>query len=124
MVVAFANNQAMTAKQGTVSVIYTDPMALNGNDRAAANLGVHYIWGQTAGSSIAYDAEVSNDGVNWVPVSAFTDTTTAPTGITPRQVVATVNGAFIRFKFSLTAGGSSGELAGVAFDLHVKLDHA
>jgi hypothetical protein len=124
MVIAFANNQAMTAIQGTDSVIYTDPVPLNGNDRATAFLNVHYIWASVTSSNIRYDGEVSADGVNWVAIGTFTDNTSTTTGTTPRRIVGTLSGAaFLRFKFTLSTTGASG-LGGVGFDLHVEIDHA
>jgi len=123
MVIAFANNQAMTAIHGTASVITTDPVPLNGNDRASAMFNVHYIFGQGGATlNIAYQGQVSNDGVNWVNVTALTDNTGAVTA-TPRQIIAAVNGAYLRFVYTFTVTGSTGQVGGAAFDLHVKLDH-
>jgi hypothetical protein len=123
MVIAFANNQPMTAIEGTDSIIYTDPVPLNGMDRATAFLNVHYIWDTVTSSTITYVGEVSADGVHWYPVSAFTDNASAPTSA-PQRVVGTLAGAaFLRFKFTLNTTGASG-LGGVCFDLHVELDHA
>jgi hypothetical protein len=122
-VVAFANNQVMSAIDGTAMVITTDPVPLNGNDRAAAMLNVHSIFAQSPATNvIAYQGQVSNDGVNWVNVTALTDNTNAVTA-TPRLIVATVNGAYIRFQMTFTVDGDPDDMGSVAFDLHVKLDH-
>ena len=123
MVIAFANNQPMTAIFGTTSVITTDPVPLGHNDRASAMLNTHYVFTQGGTATLSYQAQVSNDGTNWVDVTALTESVTTAT-TTPEQVVAAVNGAYLRFKFSLTiAAGSAGDIAGVGFDLHVNLDH-
>lgn len=125
MVTVFADNQSMTAKSGTPSVIYTDPVALGNADRAIPFFMVHalWAWGGGAAATLAYQGQVSNDGVNWVDATGCDDDTTTPT--TTPQVLSPppgVFGAFIRFKFTLTV--DSGDLAGATFDLHVKLDHA
>lgn len=122
MVIAFANNQSLTAVEGNPSTITTDPVPLGNNDRATAMLNVHSLWESNGGgSSLSYQAQVSNDGVNWVNVTALTDTATGVTS-TPRQKTEEVNGAYIRFRFTHTIT-TAGETGGVCFDLHVKLDH-
>ncbi len=127
MVVAFANNQVMVAVNDGVATISTDPVPLGGNDRAAAIFNVRYVQRPGGGgvtATIAYQAQVSNDGVEWVNVATLTDSATDVTN-PARQVVAAVNGAYLRFlyTFSLT-GASAGQMAGTCFDLHVNLDHA
>jgi len=123
MVIAFANNQAMTGVQGSTNTISTDPVPLNGNDRVSAMLNVHYLFVQGGTGTVSYQGQVSNDGVNWVDVATLTDNATAATA-TPQQKVISVNGAFLRFEFSYAiTGGGAGDMGGVAFDLHVKLDH-
>jgi hypothetical protein len=123
MLVAFANNQAMTAIDGTPSVITTDPVPLSGNDRASAMLGIHYIFGQGGATiSLAYKAQLSNDGTNWVDSSTLTDTYGAVT-TAPRQKVAAINAAYIRFVYTFTVTGAPDDVGGVCFDLHVNLDH-
>lgn len=119
MVIAFANNQVIAANMGTTSTIYTDPVPLNNNDRATCHLFVEYIF-NAAGSGVAYQAQVSNDGVNWADASGITDNSTIVTN-TPKPIVGAVNGAFLRFKLMFTAGGGIGMCN---FDLHVMLDHA
>ena len=117
MVIAFANNQVIAANSGT-STIYTDPVPLNDNDRATCHLMVEYIF-NASGSGVVYQAQVSNDGVNWVDASGVTDNSTTVTS-TPEAIVGTVNGAFLRFKITFTASG----IGMCNFDLHVMLDHA
>ncbi len=123
-VVVFANNQTLVTVQGTPTNIFTDPVSLNGNDRLSAMLDVHSIvkGGAVANGTLAYVAQVSNDGgQNYVDSTTVLDNTTA-TGV--RQIVGTVNGALLRFKFSFTAsGGAAGDFAGCCFDLHVNMDH-
>ena len=121
-VIAFANNQALSSKDGADTTITTDPVPLNGYDRATAHLLVESIFNPLAGAGngISYQGQVSNDGVNWLNVTALTDYATATTA-TPKAITAAVNGAFLRFSYTLKAATSS--VAGVTFDLHVLLDH-
>ena len=123
MLIAFANNQTLVAIGSTAVVVFTDPVPLDGNDRASAIWNIHAI-GQTAGSAaLTYLAQVSNDGgQNWMDASAVTDTASTA-GV--RQDVGAVNGALLRFKYTLhnaTAVGT--EVSFATFDLHVNLDHA
>jgi hypothetical protein len=118
MVIAFANNQVMVSPDTVTNTIYTDPVPLNGNDRATAHLFVEYIFNSTA-PGVKYQRQVSNDGVNWVDVASLVDFT-APVTTVPRAVVASVNGAFLRFKLTFLGDGGVGA---VNFDLHVMLDH-
>src|SRR5689334_23211768 len=123
MVIAFANNQTLVAIQTTATVVYTDPVPLNGNDRASCISDLHHLYATAGTPRLKYQGQVSNDGgVNWVDISSCTDTLTAA-GV--RKIVATVNGALLRFAFTLdwSAGGGATDTAGCCFDLHVNLDH-
>ena len=54
---AFANNQELTCIAGTTSEITTDPVNLNGYDRASVKLNVHSIWALGGGvTTVAYQA--------------------------------------------------------------------
>jgi len=117
--VAFANNQVIVAPSADTSTIYTDPVALGSNDRGAAVLMVHYMYGGTSSTTLTYTAQVSNDGVEWVD-SLLTDNVSAA-GATPKQKVADLNGAFVRFKIEYAI--DAGAPGGVCFDLPVNLDH-
>ena len=122
MVTAFANNQAMTAITGTASEITTDPYNLGGDDRATVMWNIHYVWALGGGATtLAWKAQVSNDGVYWVDQASLADTATAATGATPKKTTGAVNGEFIRFVITLSNAG--GTLGGANFDLHVKFDH-
>jgi len=125
MVIAFFNNQTMVATPAAPCVIFTDPVALNGNDRAACMSNVHNIFVTGAGAiRLVYVGQVSNDGgANFTDVTLCADTLTAA-GV--RRVVATTVGALLRFKATLewSAGGAAGDIASCCFDLHVNLDHA
>ena len=123
MVTVVANKLAMTAKYGSPSTIYTDPIDLGENDRGTAMMNVHYLWlyGTAAAATIQYTAQVSNDGLYWVDATGLTKSESAPTGATPSTDTGEVNGQFIRFKIVLTV--TAGDLAGTAIDLHVKFDH-
>jgi hypothetical protein len=117
MVIAFANNQVIAAASGTTSTIYTDPVPLDGNDRATAHLYIEYLF--NAGAGVTYQGQVSNDGVNWLDVSSLTDTQS--TAQTVYAKMAACNGAFLRFKLSYSAAGATGACC---LDLHVVLDKA
>ena len=122
MLIAFANNQTMVAQNPTASTIITDPVPLNSDDRATAHLFVESIFNPLAGAGngISYQGQVSNDGSNWVDVTALTDSTDAVTTPAPKAKVVTVNGAFLRFTFTFKA--SAGNIGGCMFDLHVLTD--
>jgi hypothetical protein len=117
MVIAFANNQVIAAASGTTSTIYTDPVPLDGNDRVAVHLYIEYLF--NAGSGVSYQGQSSNDGVNWVDVTSFTDTQSTAGTVYPKM--SAVNAAFLRFKLSYNAAGGIG--AG-CFDLHGVIDKA
>jgi hypothetical protein len=123
MVIAFATNQAMTAIHGTPSIISTDPVPLNGADRVSVVLNVHYLW-KAAGAAavVAYQGEVSMNGSDWIPVTALTENLNAA-GIQQLKDIA-VYGAFIRFFFTLTVTGSTGDLGGTCFDVQALVDKA
>jgi len=123
-VVVFANNQTLVAVQGTVINVFTDWVPMGVNDRASAILTVHSLVKSNASTTVtlAYLAQVSNDGgQNPADEPGLTDSVTA-TGT--ERIVGAVNGALVRFKYTLTvAGGSTGDVGAVCFDLHVYLDH-
>ena len=125
MVVVFANNQTLVTVQGSPTTVYTDPVTLGNNDRLSAILNVHSIvkGGLLTTVTLDYVAQVSNDGgQTYINSTSVTDSVTA-TGAA--QKVGTVNGALVRFKYTLTAtGGTNGDFAGCCFDLHVNFDHA
>ena len=124
MQVAFANNTVMVTMEGVASIISTDPISLGPYDRASAMFSVEYLHVPAGTGTISYQAQVSNDGVRWTNVTALTDLSTTPT-TTPLQIIAAINGVYLRFVFTFQLGGASaGDLAAVSFDLHVNLDHA
>jgi len=119
MLIAFANNQSMAALNPTPSVICTDPVALNGDDRVAVHLFCESIFNPLAASGLTYLGQVSNDGTNWVDIATLTDFADAVTTVPKAKVIA-VNGAFLRFRFTFSA--SAGNIGGCTFDLHVLTD--
>lgn len=124
MVIAFANNQTLVAVQGTPTIVFTDWVPMGGNDRASCQSTIHSIAKSNASTTVTlvYLAQVSNDGgQSFTDESGVTDTlTTAAT----ERVVGAVNGVLVRFKYTLTvAGGSTGDMGAVCFDLHVNFDH-
>lgn len=121
MIVAFANNQTLVTDDSKgVVTIYTDPVPMNGNDRASAICNVHYLFGGTS-RELAWYGEMSNDGIEYAAVSGLQQTAIITEAVqTP--VSATVAGGFIRFRYEFEITGGSGTGA-VCFDLHVRLDH-
>lgn len=117
MVIAFANNQVIAAASGTTSTIYTDPVPLDGNDRVTVHLYPEYMF--NAGTGVTYQGQASNDGVNWIDVTNFTDSTTTAGSVVARM--SAVNAAFLRFKLSYNAAGGIGVCC---FDLHGVIDKA
>ena len=123
-VIPFANNQLMgVVLGGGDSVITTDPVPLRGSDRATVTFNVHYMLYPLGLPVFSYQGQVSNDGVNWVDVTALTETASGATDPVLMKV-GTVNGAFLRFSITLSPSGSAGDISAVCFDLHVRLDHA
>jgi hypothetical protein len=123
MVVVFANNQTLVAAQGGALTVFTDPVPLNNNDRLSVMWNIHHIFKSGTGTTTAtYTAQLSNDGgQNWVDSAAVLDSETAA-GV--YQIVGEVNAALLRFKFGLNvSGGSTGDVGGCCFDLHVNMDH-
>lgn len=125
MLIAFANNQTMDADGAagaTASVITTDPVALNGNDRVSMILNAHYFFGAggAGGRSFSVQPQVSNDGVTFLPTGAAI-TITAASG-TPLQTVRTINGAYLRMEYTLLTIPVVAN-AHICFDHHVNLDH-
>lgn len=118
MIVAFANNQVILCEGGGATVeVTTDPVPMGENNRGAAILTVHYIFGATS-PTLAYVTQVSNDGTTWV-AQGPDDAGINAAGTRP-IVVDSINGAFTRVKYTFSASGSG--TAAVCFDLHVNLD--
>jgi hypothetical protein len=120
MMVVFANNQVIVADAAAApSVsITTDPVALNGFDRATMVAVINAMFGGTA-CNLMVQGQTSNDGVTFIndgPVAIYNLATD-----TPNRVTADVNGAFFRFvfTFSILAGAGMGA---VIFDCHCKID--
>ena len=123
-VVVVAKNQAMTGVQNVTNEMPSEPIALHGDDRASVIFKVHYLWTQAGNAAAFWRGQVSNDGVNWLDVSGFTDAATSAAA-TPLLKVSAVNGAWLRFILGFNVAlGVAQETGGTAFDLHVKLDHA
>jgi len=124
MVIVFANNQHMSAdgSTGATSSIFTDPVPLNGNDRATLVLNAHYFFGGggAANRTFSVITQVSNDGVVFVNVGA--PVTITATSDTPKPDTRSVNGAYLRYNYQLT-GQNGAPNAEICFDLHVNLDH-
>jgi len=114
MIVSFADNLVMVCDTST-SVITTDPVAMDGNDRLAGVLNVHYIFGTNGLLSIQLQG--SNDGTTWIDLGApETEGAAEASGI--GQVTAAY--AFVRYEFTFSAA----DVGGICFDLHSRLDHA
>jgi hypothetical protein len=115
-VIAFADNQVIVAADGGTTTIYTDPVPLGDDDRGTAQFQVEYIF-NSATPHLVYLAQVSLDGTNWVDTALTDDASAAGVSALTEEL----HGAFVRFKFSLTAASSV--VAAACFDLHVLLDH-
>jgi hypothetical protein len=125
MLIVFANNQAMAAdgaSGGAPSVITTDPVAMNGNDRVSMILNAHYFFGAggAVNRSFSVQPQVSNDGVTFLSDGAAI--TINETSDTPLQTVRTINGAYLRMQYTLTATPVVAN-AHICFDHHVNMDH-
>lgn len=122
MMVVFANCQAMTTQAPSISTVTTDPVALGNVDRATCEFQAHYLWEQAGPTTVSYQIQTSNDGVNFVNVGGASASLNA-SGIRT-DTFSGVIGAFARVAFTFNNSGPGGTLAGVAFDLHVNLDHS
>jgi len=121
MMVVFANNQVIVADAAAAPsvTITTDPVALNGFDRATAVTVINSMFGGTV-RNLMIQGQTSNDGVTFLndgPAKMYN-----LAADTPDRVTADVNGGHFRFMFtfSITAGAGTGA---VIFDVHCKLDH-
>jgi hypothetical protein len=106
--------------------ILSDPIEMGRFDRVNVMWTVHYLWAFGGGGPTAearYAAGMSNDGVHWTPVIGLIDSTTSPTGSTPRQLVVLVPAAFVRFRMNVIPTGTA-VLGGASHDLLARLDHA
>jgi len=117
MVTVFANNQVIVSDQTTQNVIETDPVPMRGSDRVSGILNIHYAF--TALGAFTLDAYVegSNDGQNWVPVTAVSPTAVGLEPLVPSDCVH----AFVRMKFEFLASSSNGPNA-ICFSFHGILD--
>jgi hypothetical protein len=121
--IVVAKNQAMTSIQNVTNEVPSEPIPMNGDDRASVIFKVHYLWTQSVNAAAGWHGQVSNDGVNWLNVAGFSDSATS-VAATPLLKVGAVNGAWLRFILEFNvAPGVAQETGGTAFDLHVKLDH-
>jgi hypothetical protein len=84
------------------------------SDRLTCHLNVDAIFNGT----IAYQCQVSNDGVNFA--NAGPSDNASATGLKVASPVTTT-AAYIRFAFTFT---SSAGISAAMFDLHVLMDHA
>lgn len=126
LVVVAKNQEVVQDATALAGPVFSDPIPMNGFDRVDVMWTVHYLWAFGGGGPTAmarYAAGMSNDRVNWTPVPGLTDSTTASTGSTPRQLVVLVPAAFVRFRMNVIPGGTA-VLGGTVMDLHARLDHA
>lgn len=120
MTTVFANNQLIVAAAPTSSVITTDPVPLNGNDRIWPVLNVHYIFGGTT-RAIEFQAQGSNNGVDWVNVGPMGSANAV--GVSEANAIASsIYAAFIRYQYTLVSTGSGTVVA--CFDHNVSIDKA
>src|SRR5690242_17789297 len=119
-VVVFASNLTLSHLAGSIAKIQTDPVPLNGYDRASSIGIVHsMVSASGAGGFLDCYAQVSNRRGGPF-VNAGVDNHFVGPGVD--SVVGNVAGAFLRFEFQFAAGGVPGDFGACCFDLHVNLD--
>ena len=96
----------LVASESDNADLYSEPIALQGNDKLALTPIVHYVNGPNT-PSLSYTTEVSNDGVNWQSQGPSDTIATPSTGV-QTQKSDTVYGQFFRVSvtYSVTGGGS------------------
>lgn len=120
------NQDVVRGATALVGPVFSDPILMSGFDRVNMMWIVHYLWAFGGGGPTAmarYAAGMSNDRVNWTPVPGLTDSTTAPTGSTPRQLVVLVLAAYVRFRMNVLPTGTA-VLGRTAMDVCVGLASA
>jgi hypothetical protein len=123
-IVVFANNQCMVAdgSTGNASEITTDPVPLNGLDRAALILTAHYFFGgggSGGGRNFQVFTQVSNDGTNFLDLGAAVQITAVSD--TPVRDTRACNAGYLRYRFVLNPVAAQPDCH-ICFDLHVNLD--
>lgn len=111
-----ATNQSLVAAPGTTSEITTDPVRLDGKDRASAIPLVHSLVGPGT-PEFSYFTQVSNDGTAWVdqgPSDILAGAGAGPIEVGP------LNGAYFRVVFRLEADAGSTP-SSVVFDLSLNV---
>jgi hypothetical protein len=119
MITVFASNQPMAAPAGGApSVITTDPVPMNGNDRVSGIVTTHYVFGPTT-PTLTITVEGSNDGTAWVDFTPGGWPEPAAAG-SQELAAAEAIFAFVRMRFSFTDTGSGN--AFICFDVHAVVD--
>ena len=115
-IVAFANNQALSAKDAEPSVIWTDPHPVGDANYIQVAFNVPVLFSEAGNPTLSYQMQGSNDGQSWFDISSFTDSTGGPL-TDPKPKGGDVTCAFVRVEISLSADAGNGITSG-NFDLH------
>ena len=122
-VTKFVDNLTLVTQNGNTAAITTDPYPMGGMNYGHAIENIEVL-DQTGGGSAKVDleAQISNDGVEYMALSALSLLANGLTGLA--EASGNVTAAYIRFKISLYIdGGSAGDLAWTTLDLHVNFTH-
>ena len=115
MLVVFADNQVLTAPNGTSVTVTTDPVALGENHVMTAVTNVHDIFGVTPGQpGLGWYTEVSMDGQTWV-AQGIADGPITSVGAS-RRGAGDVYGVYVRVVVTFTC--DTGTIGSATFDLH------
>ena len=125
MIVAGANNQALSSKDEDPSIITTDPIPVGDANYIQCTFNVPVLFTELATPTLSYKVQGGNDGQNWYDIGGFTDSATSPTTSTgPKEKGAEVTCAFVRVEFTLSgSGGSTVGITSANFDLHANFIH-
>ena len=115
---SLAKNQSATAIQGTVVQFTSDPLPLGAANYGQFSLNIESMFSSAGGTSLIWEIEGSNDGVNFQPIAGATDTRTT-VGLT--EVGSELHFPFLRARYSFTAGASGGDWGAIVFDFRVNL---
>lgn len=122
MLIAFANNQSLTAIEGSDNVIQTDPIPMGGSDRVSLMTNIHTLivtGGATA--TVGVVTQASNDGVHWDNIGVNAGYTAASSG-SPEPATADIQYGYLRLQFTLAiSNGSGSDWGTTTFDCHARI---
>jgi hypothetical protein len=122
-VVRFADNLTLMAQDGSDAIIYTDPYQLGGMNYGDVMQNIEVLDGTGGTPTVDLEAESSNDGQNFIALSALSLLGGTAVGVAEAHGAAHI--AYIRFKITLKiVGGSAGNQAWTTLDIHVNFTHS